>query len=433
MERRGPNIGAIAPRGDYLISLPNDLVSLSHCRFIIELDYLVEQLEHCVTCLEKIHLSNALGVRPMGVSGMMYIQCTQCGTINKLKLGKTHRPPDSKRTGVGIFNVNTKLAAGDADLEENILDNGISVSTDTCWQKKGSGRSYNSLSGVATLIGKNTKTILHHAQRVSSCRICQSAKKKGDFARVHACKQNWSGSAKAMEADMVAQMVKDLVVVEKINVSEIAGDDDSTGFEKRKKQMPHLEIEKTSDRNHIKKNVNSKLYELKNSKMHKELTQKVLDSIQKNFSYMIDQNQGSEDGIKNGLKAITEHMFGNHTFCNVSWCGGLTKGDAYKHLNLPYGKDLTSKQLKADLEKIFQNKLLTKANQLSKLSSSQANESFNNTVASKAPKRLHYSGSASLGYRVCSAVLQKNEGYEYMSKVNEAAGLSPGNETPDSS
>ncbi|CAG2240138.1 unnamed protein product [Mytilus edulis] len=415
-----------------------------------------------------MHLSNALGVRPMGVSGMMYIQCTQCGTINKLKLGKTHRPPDSKRTGVGIFNVNTKLAAGmihsgigetqlnnllstinlhcidhkslkrreneighvieknaktsennflieeaigslvigepsaaeDADLEENMLDNGISVSTDTCWQKKGSGRSYNSLSGVATLIGKNTKKILHHAQRVSSCRICQSAKKKGDFARVHECKQNWSGSAKAMEEDMVAQMVKDLVVVEKINVSEIAGDDDSTGFEKIKKQMPHLEIEKTSDRNHIKKNVNSKLYELKNSKMHKEFTQKVLDSIQKNFSYMIDQNQGSEDGIKNGLTAITEHMFGNHTFCNVSWCGGLTKGDAYKHLNLPYGKDLTSKQLKADLEKIFQKKLLTKANQLSKLSSSQANESFNNTVASKAPKRLHYSGSASLGYRV---------------------------------
>ncbi|CAC5423768.1 unnamed protein product [Mytilus coruscus] len=154
--------------------------------------------------------NNALGVRPMGVSGMMYIQCTQCGTINKLKLGKTHRPPDSKKTGVGIFDVNTKLAAGigetqlnnllstikvyyidhkslkrreneighiieqnaktsennflleeaigslvigikyrDADLEENRLDIGISVSTDTCWQKKGSGRSYNSLSAIS--------------------------------------------------------------------------------------------------------------------------------------------------------------------------------------------------------------------------------------------------------------------------------------------
>ncbi|CAC5361694.1 unnamed protein product [Mytilus coruscus] len=120
---------------------------------------------------------------------------------------------------------------------------------------------------------------------------------------------------KAMEGDMVAEMVKDLVVVKKINVSEIAGDDDSRGFEKIKKQMPHLEIEKTSDRNHIKKNVNNKLYELKNTKKHKEFTQKVVDSTQKNFSYMIDQNPGSEDGNKNGLTAITEHMFGNHTFC----------------------------------------------------------------------------------------------------------------------
>ncbi|XP_052080737.1 uncharacterized protein LOC127718721 [Mytilus californianus] len=31
---------------------------------------------------------------------------------------------------------------------------GINASTDTCWQKKGSGRAYNSLSGVASLIGE---------------------------------------------------------------------------------------------------------------------------------------------------------------------------------------------------------------------------------------------------------------------------------------
>ncbi|CAC5365474.1 unnamed protein product [Mytilus coruscus] len=85
--------------------------------------------------------------------------------------------------------------------------------------------------------------------------------------------------------------------------------------------------------------------------------------------------------------------------------------------------------LKTDLEKVFQNKLLPKANQLSKLCSSQANERFNSTVASKAPKRIHYSGSASLGYQFWFAVLQKNQGYEYMSKVNKAADMSPGKET----
>ncbi|CAG2219652.1 unnamed protein product [Mytilus edulis] len=235
-----------------------------------------------------MHLSNALGVRPMGVSGMMYIQCTQCGTINKLKLGKTHRPPDSKRTGVGIFNVNTKLAAGmiHSGIGETQLNNLLSTINLHCIDHK-------SLKGRENEIGhfieKNAKT------------------SENNF--------------------LIEEAIGSLVIGE-------------------------------------------------------------------------PSAAGSEDGIKNGLTAITEHMFGNHTFCNVSWCGGLTKGEAYKHLNLPYGKDLTSKQLKADLEKIFQNKLLTKANQLSKLSSSQANESFNNTVASKAPKRLHYSGSASLGYRV---------------------------------
>lgn len=132
---------------------------------------------------------------------------------------------------------------------------------------------------------------------------------------------------------------------------------------------------------------------------------------------MVDQNQGSEKGIDNGLHAMIDHMFGNHEYCDSSWCGGLRKGDDYRHANLPYGKDLTSSDLKIDLEKIFLHKLQPKSKRLSKLSSSQSNESFNSTIASKAPKRLHFSGSASLGYRVSSAVLQKNEGYQYMSKV----------------
>ncbi|CAC5402586.1 unnamed protein product [Mytilus coruscus] len=46
-----------------------------------------------------------------------------------------------------------------------------------------------------------------------------------------------------------------------------------------------------------------------------------------------------------------------------------------------------------------------------------------------APKYKHYSGSSSLGYRVSTAVSQKNEGYNYISEVNESAGLSPGNMT----
>lgn len=60
---------------------------------------------------------------------------------------------------------------------------------------------------------------------------------------------------------------------------------------------------------------------------------------------------------------------------------------------------------------------MNQAKKLANLSSSQANESLNNTIASKTPKAKHYSASASLSYRVETAVLQKNEGYSYVSKA----------------
>lgn len=96
--------------------LPQDLVSLGHCRFIIELDILAKQLEKCTKCSVPLHLSNALGVRPMGVSGVLYLKCKECCSINRLKLGKTHHLADNKGTGVGIFDVNTKLAAGKKNM-----------------------------------------------------------------------------------------------------------------------------------------------------------------------------------------------------------------------------------------------------------------------------------------------------------------------------
>ena len=49
--------------------------------------------------------------------------------------------------------------------------------------------------------------------------------------------------------------------------------------------------------------------------------------------------------------------------------------------------------------------------------STQANESFNKTVASKAPKANYYSGSGSLNYRVAASVAQKNIGHQYVTSV----------------
>ncbi|XP_052097303.1 uncharacterized protein LOC127732263 [Mytilus californianus] len=63
------------------------------------------------------------------------------------------------------------------------------------------------------------------------------------------------------------------------------------------------------------------------------------------------------------------------------------------------------------------------------MGSTQGNENFNQIVASKAPKSRFYGGSSSLSNRLSASVLQKNEGYTWLSKVNEASLLSPGQHT----
>ncbi|VDI35832.1 Hypothetical predicted protein [Mytilus galloprovincialis] len=279
------------------LPLPSDLLPLNHCRYVVELDYIVQQLKQCSKCEEPLHLQNSLGVKPYGVAGILYVQCSECGDVAKIRLGKTHYANKNKR-GVGRFDVNTKLAAGmiHAGIGETQLNNllaamnvhyphhkslksrenevgdimeyqanaserkflldeafqsmtidaegneqaGINASTDTCWQKKGSGRAYNSLSGVASLIGEKTGKIVHHTLRIAGCRICRNAQKKGGPPLPHNCKKNWSGTAKGMEPDMVVQLVKD-VHEQDININELAGDDDSVGFDRVKKTTTKFE------------------------------------------------------------------------------------------------------------------------------------------------------------------------------------------------
>ncbi|XP_071150116.1 uncharacterized protein [Mytilus edulis] len=163
-----------------------------------------------------------------------------------------------------------------------------------------------------------------------------------------------------MEPDMVVEMLKGLDD-KNILISQVVGDDDSTGFDRAKLLMPNSSMVKISDKTHIKHNIIKKVNDLRSK--HRGLSGMVAESIVKNVSYVLEQN------------------------------------------------------------------IVPQSDKLSKLGSSQADESVNNIIASKAPKTKHFSSSSSLNYRVSSAVLQKNEGYHYISELNTSIGLSPVNET----
>ncbi|CAC5370269.1 unnamed protein product [Mytilus coruscus] len=145
--------------------------------------------------------------------------------------------------------------------------------------------------------------------------------------------------------------------------------------------------------------------------------------------YAITQNSSSELQIDDGLSRIVPHVFGDHELCGaVDWCTFKDDPISFKYKSLPNGKPLISEDLRRDLENLIE-KYKSKASSLRNLGSTQANESFNHSVATKAPKSKHYGGSQSLASRVSSAVLQKNEGYNYLEQMNEAALLSPGEYT----
>ncbi|CAC5369589.1 unnamed protein product [Mytilus coruscus] len=175
-------------------------------------------------------------------------------------------------------------------------------SFDAGWQKRGSGWSYNSHTGHASLIGVNTGKVVEFDVRTRNCSICQYHIGKNEPNPPHECNVNWTGSSKGMEPDMACSMIQKLLL--------------------------RMDIR-------------------------------------------------------------------------------------FKHL--PNGKALSGDKLKEELDKLAQS-YIERADRLLNLGSTQSNESFNNSVASFAQKNRFYGGTKSLKARVSSAVMQKNEGYGWLSK-----------------
>lgn len=92
-------------------NLPTDLVDLDYSRLIVELGVLAKQFDRCSSCSKPLHLSNSLGVKPAGVTEILYAQCPDCGLISKMFLGKTHRTGGNVR-GRRSFDINIKVTTG---------------------------------------------------------------------------------------------------------------------------------------------------------------------------------------------------------------------------------------------------------------------------------------------------------------------------------
>ena len=95
------------------------------------------------------------------------------------------------------------------DIPNEILVLGITISFDMGWQKRSTGKLYDSLSGYAYKIGCHTNQIIGLSVKCKKCTKCRTANRLGTVAAEHFCTVNWVGASGAMEARVALEMVTD--------------------------------------------------------------------------------------------------------------------------------------------------------------------------------------------------------------------------------
>jgi len=286
---------------------------------------------------------------------------------------------------------------------------GLSFAYDVGWQKRGTGRSYNSQSGHGVLIGHYSKKIVSYTIRSKSCRRCDMGHKKND----HNCKQNYDGSSKGMEADIAVELFTENPLFAKHHVfgARLIMDNDSATIASLRAVSAHS-IELWSDKNHSVKAFSNSMYGM-------SLPKPMIEYFTNTLSNAIAENKNRPQDLAESLKSIIPHAFGDHAYCKFH-----EEKENYEYKRLPGKKPLEGQSLRTSLEELM-GRYINNVDKLAPAASTQINENFNNIVANKCPKSKHYSGSESLNYRVAAAVCQKNSGHTYIDEVFKKVGVSP--------
>ena len=96
------------------------------------------------------------------------------------------------------------------------------------WQKRSSGRIYESSSGHAFIIGSRSKGFIGMVLYSKSCQKCDAAENRVEEVEEHQFPKNFEGSSKSMEASDIFKMVEDSLYNCFFIIDAIVRNDDST-------------------------------------------------------------------------------------------------------------------------------------------------------------------------------------------------------------
>ena len=118
----------------------------------------------------------------------------------KSKLGSKY-PMEEMEQLITNFKTNTGF------IPEEIKQLGIIVSYDMGWQKRSTGRIYDSLSGHGYMIGCLSGKVVSFGVRSKKCVKCTRATNKNMVVKPHFCTINHHGSSGSMEAALALGLV----------------------------------------------------------------------------------------------------------------------------------------------------------------------------------------------------------------------------------
>ena len=342
----------------------------------------------------------------------------------------------------------------------------LDVCSDTRWDKRGSCRRYDSLSGCSVFIGLRSNLVIGIEAMSSVCIKCTN----GIDHHQDVCPKNYTGSAKGMEAHGAAKILKRLFENENVRcyVNKLVTDDDSSvrkilthsyqglidagrmteaewpryakdgveGKGQRKPDtgqlpLPHPEVEFLADHGHRNRTYSSKNFSEANKpkKSGCGMTKVDAERMKRRMSYTLKLHTGGTyEEFKKAIMAVLEHHFNEHKYCS-DWCpssGNKNSGVDVHKIRLRFQSKDSNKDMYEFMKKHHEEFMQEdKLKQLYHLYDTQKVEGFNKLLTKLLHKDKTYCQTIENKAHIHLAVGLQSVGYaDFYKRVFAIIGVS---------
>ncbi|XP_063235828.1 uncharacterized protein LOC134541192 [Bacillus rossius redtenbacheri] len=217
----------------------------------------------------------------------------------------------------------------------------LTVVVDGSWSKRSYKTKYDALSGVAAIVGYETKKVIFMAVANKYCYVC--ARTINGTIPQHVCYKNHEGSSSSMEANIILEGFQQSEAEHNVKYARMIGDGDSSVYKKILEARPYknITVEKIECRNHLLRNYRRKLMNVSENsslgiaalrKVVCNKISKIVSGVQKAVAYRKTENTIQNNriqGLKYDIENGTSHVFGEHLECRKLgyFCNNRKEGE----------------------------------------------------------------------------------------------------------